>query len=385
MNAEEGIPRYFTTGPTALHPVVAAEVAAAVADGFLSESHRSRRFRVEVARAVEALHALLDVPSEYRILFTASASEAMERIVEGAVSHRTLHLVNGAFARRFRTVAANLGKDTGPPDDPDVDEVVPGGLVVPDGHGFDGSLEFPLDPGSTSGRPPELLALTQNETSTGVRIPPAVVHSLADRARAAGLLVAVDLVSGWPVEEVDPSRIDAGFFSVQKGFGLPAGLGVIVASPALIERSRARQAAGEGVGGYLHLPAMAAAADRDQTVATPNMLAIRLLGRVAEAYLDRGLDTIRAETDHKARMVADALERLGELRPFVKDPAIRSRTIQVIEGSGADGTDRNRSALLEHGYAVSDGYGPWKGRHLRIANFPVQSPEAMAGLLRVLR
>jgi phosphoserine aminotransferase len=351
--------RVFAPGPTALHPRIAAETASALADGILSESHRSARFTREVERTVEALKGLLEVPPDHRILFVSSATEAMERLVAGTSRSRTFHLVNGAFARRFREVATNLGRDAE-------------ALEVHDGEGFSGGVPFPEGA--------ELLALTQNETSTGVRIPADQVHLLADAARRAGALSAVDLVTGWPTEEIDPGRIDAGFFSVQKAFGLPAGLGVIVVGPALAERARRLDTEGVRGGGYLHLPALLSAADRNQTVATPNMLAIRLLGRVAEAYLEVGIQRLRDATSTKAELMWEAVGKTGALRPFVVDAEIRSRTVLVVEREDGGSTEAFRKALQEGGFIVGNGYGPWKGRQLRIANFPVQSIESMEAL-----
>ena len=377
----------FAPGPTQLHPVVPDELRRMAADGYLSESHRSPAVRGEVARLNEALSTLLGIPADHRILLVGSATEAMERILQGCVEGRSLHLVNGAFARRFHAIARGLGLEAG-------------SLEVPDGQGFR-SREVGIPEGT------ELLAMTQNETSTGARIPPAEVHLLADRVRGAGGLVAVDLVTGWPTEPVDPARIDAGFFSVQKGFGLPAGLGVIVASPALVERARERQGRGRAVGPFFHLSALADAAERHETVATPNTLAIRLLARVAEAYVAEGPGGLARRAEEGFGRWWEAVASLG-LAPFVADEEVRSRTVAVVTWAGgtglggaaapgevardgaaldgaAQGTDALRSRLRRRGFVVGDGYGPWKGKHLRVAHFPVQTPVMQAALLDALR
>lgn len=371
----------FAPGPTQLHPVVPDELRRMATDGYLSESHRSAAVRSEVARLNEALGVLLGIPADHRILLVGSATEAMERILQGSVDTRSLHLVNGAFARRFHAIARNLGLEAG-------------SLEVPDGRGFR-SREVGIPDGT------ELLVMTQNETSTGARIPPAEIHFLADRVRRAGGLAAVDLVTGWPTEPVDPGRIDAGFFSVQKGFGLPAGLGVIVASPALVERSRERQGRGRAVGPFFHLAAMADAAERHETVATPNTLAIRLLARVAEAYLAEGPGDLARRGEEGFSRWWEAVASLG-LAPFVSEEEMRSRTVAVVTLAGeageggvaqdgiaqdrsAQGTDALRSRLRKRGFVVGDGYGPWKGKHLRVAQFPVQTPAMQAALLDALR
>lgn len=342
--------------------MVRVELEAMSRDGYLSASHRSAEVRREVHRMENALRALLRIPERHRVLLVGSATEAMERILEGVVDRRSLHLVNGAFSRRFQAVARNLG-------------LSPFGVEIPDGTGFDGAaLSHDSD-----GLPYELLALTQNETATGARISPAAVHGLAEASRAKGVLVACDLVTGWPTEPIDPARLDAGFFSVQKGFGLPPGLGVIVASEALIERARTRMHRGARMGGYFHLSALADAADRGETVATPNTLGIRLLARVAEAYLDAGgQDALHQQAEDAFAPFWARIEGMGPLtlRPFVKDPEVRSRTVAVVSVEPYQGTlwaPRLKAELFRRGFQVGDGYGAWKEAHLRIAHFPVQS------------
>ena len=405
-------PLCFLPGPTALHPLAVEEARKAFADGFLSRSHRSPGFRAYMHAMEEGLRSLLRIPVDHRILLVGSATEAMERIIQGVVANRSAHLVNGAFARRFRQVAVNLGRKAA-------------AVTVPDGEGFLGDEEgfpehgqrFPEHgqgfPEHGQGFPKhgqrvpkggeglraqqagltpsgvdtllegaELLAMTQNETSTGVRIPTEAVHSLADRARNSGALAVVDLVTGWPSEPVDPARIDCGFFSVQKAFGLPAGLGVMVVSPEFVERSRNLEAGGHITGGYMGIPALAEVADRHETRATPNMLAIRLLARVAEAYALEGQEALDSGVRRRAEAFWSVVEGLPGLTAAVGPGDNRSRTILVVEVEG--GSRPLRERLAERGLLVGDGYGPGKGRHLRIANFPVQTDEMMDQLLEGL-
>lgn len=355
----------FLPGPTAIHPLARQELRAAEADGFLSESHRGPVFRHALEEAVDALRELLSIPPDYRVLLVGSASEAMERIIQGSVREVSGHLVHGAFARRMAGISRQLGRRTAV-------------LAVEDGKSFRRDVvdrsDFP--------EAGEILAMTQNETSTGARIPPDDLHGLADEARRRGGLAVADLVSGWPTEGVDPGRLDCGFFSVQKGFGLPAGLGVMVASPALVERARELEAQGYPTGGYFGVPALATAADRGETRATPNMLAVRLLGAVARDYARRGQQRWADEVEDRAQRFWAHLDGCPGLKPFVEDEEMRSRTILVVEVE--EGSERLRRELEERGFLVGDGYGPWKGRHLRVANFPVQSAEQLEELTHTL-
>lgn len=351
---------YFTVGPTQMHPLVPGALAAALQQGLPSWSHRSAAYRTEVARTVDALRVLLGIPPGHRVLFVSSATEAMERIVEGVVEHRSAHLVNGAFARRFRTVSRNLGRQT---------EVV----EVADGMGFD--LE-----GVTLADDPELVAVTQNETSTGVALDPRGIVEMG--RRHPGVLLAVDAVTAAPTQPLELEAVDAFFFGVQKLFGLPAGLGVLVVSPRLVERSRILQDRGVVVGGYQLLTAEASAADAHETVATPNMLGIHLLGRVAEDFLARGIESIRSDAVAGAALIHDAATAAG-WTPFPPREQDRSRTVLVYHVP--EGSEAVRSRLGDAGFPVSAGYGVGKDSLVRIAGFPVQPLEAVEALAQVIR
>lgn len=357
----EGLPEvwFFTPGPTQLHPRVPADLAEALRDGLGSESHRSERFHAESRRTVGALRELLDIPADHRVLFVGSATEAMERIVAGSVARRSHHVVNGAFARRFFGVAGGLGKE-------------PSSLEIADGEGVDlDGLEIDDDV--------ELVAVTQNETSTGVALDPRGIARLGRRLDES--LLAVDSVTASPTQPLDLSVVDACFFSVQKLFGLPSGLGVLIASPALVDRSLELRNRGVSIGGYMHLAALAAKADRHETVATPNTLAIRLLGTVAREYAERGLARIRSDAESGAARLTEAAGRAG-WTPSVRNEADRSHTIlvfEVPEGSGAV-----REALEARGFRVGTGYGARKATRVRIANFPVHPPDAVEALARAI-
>jgi len=351
---------HFTVGPTQLHSLVPEALRRAVTEGLPSWSHRSGTVRKEVARTVEALGALLSIPDGYRVLFLGSATEAMERLVEGAVERRSFHLVNGAFARRFRGVARNLGRETR-------------ALEVPDGEGYPlETLTLPADV--------ELAAFTQNETSTGAALDPMGIAGVA--RRYPEVLTAVDVVTAAPTAPLELAAVDAAFFSVQKLFGLPPGLGVLVVSPRLLERSRELQGRGVSVGGYQTLPAMAEAAGRNETVVTPNTLGIHLLGRVAEHYLERGRGVLRLEGEDSARTLRAAAAAAG-WADFPRRPEDRSATVLVFRVPG--GSPPARERLAAAGYAVSSGYGERKEELLRIASFPVHPPEAVAGLAAAIR
>ena len=73
-----------------------------------SISHRGKEFSGIYEGVDEQLRQLVSLPDDYRIFFTSSATETWERLLQSLVKQNTLHLVNGAFSRRFHQVAAKL-------------------------------------------------------------------------------------------------------------------------------------------------------------------------------------------------------------------------------------------------------------------------------------
>jgi phosphoserine aminotransferase len=189
-------------------------------------------------------------------------------------------------------------------------------------------------------------------------------------------------VTAVPYIQPDFSRIDAAFFSVQKGFGMPGGLGVMIVNDRCIERAKQFRDKGLSIGSFHNLPVLAEYAEKYQNPETPNVLAIYLIGRVSEYLNAYGVMKMREETETKARMLYDALSASVTLIPLVEDAAIRSNTI-IIATTGLKQKDV-KNDLLEKGYVVGSGYGKYKDSEIRIANFPMHTAEDAAEIAHIL-
>lgn len=286
---------YFTPGPSQLYPTVKQHIAEALREDIPSISHRSATFRDIVKQTTEDLRSLLGIPTNYRIFFVSSGTEAMERIIQNCVNKRSVHFVNGAFSKRFFTTAKELGKQA------EMIEAKPG-----EGFTFQDTA-IPNDA--------ELLCFTHNETAAGTAIPAADIYAVAKQNPQA--LIAVDTVSSAPYVDLDYTKLDCVFFSVQKGFGLPAGLGIIIVSPRAMDKARKMTEDGKLIGSYHTFPAMEAQAEKYQTVETPNVLTIYLLGRVIRDMTDKGIDVIRKETEEKAMLLYTYFDKHSDMKPFV--------------------------------------------------------------------
>ena len=348
--------RYFTPGPSQLHPAVAKYLPIALETGVASVSHRSGAFVAMYSQTETALRSLLRIPEAYELYFLSSANEAWERIAQNCIRKASFHLVNGDFSNRFFQFVQQCQKQ-------------PQAHVIPFGEGF--QLADVVVPPEA-----ELIAAVANETSSGVWTPPELIYALAKRYPEK--LLVVDAVSAFPAYPLDLSKVDGAYFSVQKGFGLPAGLGVLVSSPRLRKRAAELEAEGFSTGSYHRFANLQKYADRKQTPETPNALGIYLLGRVAEAMLAEGRDLLQRHWEKTERLYAFFADFPG-LHPFVKAARFRSETVIVLESDvpAQFWVDK----LAKAGFAIGAGYGSYKTKQLRIANFPSTSLQDVEDLL----
>lgn len=349
----------FTPGPSQLYFTVADHVKHAFKEGIPSLSHRSKQFESIFKETTDGLRELLNIPANVHIFFTGSATEIWERILQNLVSETSFHLENGSFSKRFRETGILLNKNALK-------------LEAPAGQGFDKDIAIPAGT--------EVIAVTHNETSTGVSLPVEWIHQLKEKN--PGALTAVDAVSSLPYPDFDFSFIDTLFFSVQKGFGLPAGLGVWIANDACIAKAELLTSKKVPTGSYHNLASLLSHAKKNQTPETPNVLGIYLLGKIVGDFLRRGIGTIRRETEYKAAILYQALEQHELLSPFVREKEFRSKTV-IVADCGAQ-TEKLSAYLATKGLHAGDGYGPAKKTQLRFANFPAHSKEQFELLVDTL-
>lgn len=349
----------FTPGPSQLFYTVADHAKAAFKDGIPSLSHRSKAFETIFQKATDGLKELLGIPSDYYIFFTGSATEIWEKSIQNLVEHSSLHFVNGAFSKRYFEIAKQLGKSS---------EMIEAKL----GHNFSSV--------TLSEYNAELIALTQNETSTGVALTNEFIKQV--RATNPKALIVIDAVSSLPYPAIDYSIVDSVFFSVQKGFGMPAGLGVWMVNPKCVEKADQLLTKGLSIGSYHNIPTLLLNAKKNQTSETPNVLGIYLLSCVVEDFLRIGIKKLRQDTDYKAAILYQALASHPLMKVFVTETSAQSKTVIVAECG--ENISKINGYLNSHGFFPGDGYGEKKKSQLRFANFPAHSKEQYEQLVDLL-
>ncbi|MBI2659819.1 alanine--glyoxylate aminotransferase family protein [Candidatus Woesearchaeota archaeon] len=349
---------FFTPGPTQLYESVKSHIKEAIEKDICSISHRGSEFQSIFQGTVLSLKKLLGIPKNSHVFFVSSATEAMERIAENCIEKHSFHFVNGEFSKRLFEAVQELKKS------PEKTEAEPW-------EEFNFNVRIP---GYA-----ELICFTQNETSTGASVEMDRICQI--KKENPEKLVAIDIVSSVPYADVDYSLVDCAFFSVQKGFGMPAGLGIIVANEKAIEKSRALLDKNLNIGTYHNFISLLTSSQKSQTPETPNVLEIFLLGKIAEELGSKGIENIRKETEEKADAIYNFFDSHSSYKPFIKNRSIRSKTVITIN---VDNSKEAIKKLSEHGFIVGAGYKNYKDRQIRIANFPMHRIEDVKRLLEVI-
>jgi phosphoserine aminotransferase len=331
---------YFTPGPSELYFTYADHHRHAIREQIGSISHRDPAFMDLYAHTVSQLKELLQIPANYQLVFTSSATECWERIAQNLVHEKSHHFVHGDFGMKFYQVANDLDK---------------GAVLTNIQSGYQATQVAE-----------KLIALTMNETSTGYQH---TIEDLAEtRSKNPDALIALDVVSAAPAVPIDFSLIDTSYFSVQKCFGLPAGLGVWIVNDRCLEIANKAP-----FPSYHSLPNLLKMGAKNQTPETPNVLGIYLLGKIAEDMNRRGINAIRSEINYKAALLYQTIEEHPHLSISITDKAHRSKT--TIVANCPDGNERILESMAKKGMILGTGYGKNSGDQIRIANFPTHSKE----------
>ncbi|MEQ8359287.1 MAG: aminotransferase class V-fold PLP-dependent enzyme [Cytophagales bacterium] len=346
-------PQFLTPGPSELYFTVQDHIRSALLNGIGSISHRSEEFKSLYKETEINLRKLLEIPEEFAILFAGSATEIWERSLQNLMPQKPGFFINGAFSDKFFKTAEALG------------------FNAETYYWTEKNWDFDR---YTSLADCDFIGIAQNETSLGIATPKEVINKI--RKINSEAFLAVDMVSGLPFYPADWQNWDSVYFSVQKGFGLPAGLGVWI-----IRRSKIKSEA--NLSPHRNLNKWLEAAEQYQTPETPNVLSIYLLGKVCEDMNRRGIDMIRSETSYKAALTYNAIDTSPFLKPFVQDKAFQSKTTIVAECRGVK-SDAIIDHLLKSGIQIGNGYGKHSDTHIRIANFPTHSKEVFERLVDAL-
>jgi len=343
----------FFPGPSRVYPRVKDYLNEAFDLGILSISHRSEIFNALSKQTLELLHEKLGIPSDYTILYTSSATECWEILPQSLVNQGSEHMYSGSFGEKWFQYAQHIKpKSTAQNLEPNVE-------IAPD----------QFSPNA------EMLCLTQNETSNGTQINLGLMQKI--RESNPNPLIAYDVTSSLAGQALPFHLGDVWFGSVQKCFGLPSGLGLLILSPKAVEKA---WEIGEK-GKYNSLTLMLENIKKFQTSCTPNVLGIFLLNRVMQDF--HGSEHANAMLKERAKAYYSLLDNTVLFSPLISNEVNRSLTVVAVE-STAERIAEVKSEAKKVGILLGSGYGKWKETTFRIANFPALQQEDVDKLLHFL-
>jgi alanine-glyoxylate transaminase/serine-glyoxylate transaminase/serine-pyruvate transaminase len=207
--------------------------------------------------------------------------------------------------------------------------------------------------------------VVHNETSTGVTSDIAAVRRAIDAANHPALLYVDGVSSVASLEfRMDDWGVDLAIAGSQKGFMLPAGLGILAVSPkALAARENAHSPRA-----FFDLGPMMQQNAQGYFPYTPAVTLLYGLREALDMLLEEGLENVYARHNRLAGACRAAVEAWG-LSLCATDPAAYSDTVSTVMTPSAT----NSSTIIDTAYrhynlSLGAGLGQLGGRAFRIGH-----------------
>lgn len=345
-------PLLFLPGPTEVLPEIAQ------AGTLPMIGHRGPEISVLLEETMSKVAKVLATEGSVFPL-CSSATGAMEGAIRNLAEGPVLHLVCGAFSKRWSKLRAACEMEG--------DEVVVewGEPVEPD------QVRRALRT-----KRYRAVTLVHNETSTGILNP---LQEIAKVVREeSDALLLVDTVSSMAAVELrlDEWGVDLCLAGTQKAWALPPGLTLVSVSERALKESETARGKGMYFDWCLHRRKM----DSWQTPNTPPITLLFQL-RAALAQMEReGLQ--RRYQRHVAMRDRVLSWAAGRFAPFARE-GYRSPTLTALALDSVD-VERWLRACRERGFVVGAGYGETKSRVIRVGHMGEIDPELLQECLLVL-
>jgi phosphoserine aminotransferase len=346
----------FAPGPSKVFDALPKYMQDAYDKGILSANHRSAAFMNLYQETETLMREKLHVPEDYKLLFTSSATENWEIISQSIVQLASFHIYSGSFGKKWYEFANYIEPKTKALKIEADQEIDVENLVIP--------ADF------------DLIAITQNETSNATQVRNEILAAIA--LKYPEKMIAVDTTSSMAGIELEFPLADIWYASVQKCFGLPAGLGILLVSPKAIEKAKNKGERGR----YNSLNFMLENAENYQTHCTPNVLGIYLLSRVLHDMPE--IQHVDSKIRDRMRTLENTIAHTAKLRMLISNEATRSSTVMGITGR-EELINEVKKAAEKEGMQMGSGYGPLKPTSFRIANFPAITDEEFEKLILFLK
>lgn len=331
----------FGSGPSRVPPH-AIEALAATGSAYLGTSHRKAPVKSVVGSVRSGLSALYDLPPGYEVVLGVGGATAFwDAAAFGLVAASSAHFTCGEFSSKFASVCSGAPH-------------------------LDGTSTIAAPPGSAPAPSAvdgaDAYAYIHNETSTGV---------LGSWDRFGDEVVLVDGTSAAGAIPIEPSSIDAYYFSPQKALGSEGGLWVALMSPHALARVTEIVQTGRWIPPFLSLATAIDNSAKDQTYNTPALATLYLLDLQVHKLLDGGgLEQAFATSTASSAHLYTWATASRFASPFVAEERFRSPTVVTIDLEESVSADVVSHHLRVNGIVDIDSYRKLGRNQLRIATFP---------------
>ncbi len=343
--------KLFIPGPTDVAPEVLEKMATPMI------GHRTKEATALQQGISEKLQKLMYTDNTI-LLSTSSGTGLMEGAIRSCTRKKAAVFSVGAFGDRWYDLARQNNVPA------DIFKSEPGQPTTPE------MVDDALKTGEY-----DVVTVTHNETSSGVVNPCAEIGEVI--RKYPGVLYLVDAVSslGGAKIEVDKWGIDVCIASTQKCLALPPGLSLCSVSEDAIEAAKQVETRGY----YLDLVRLYNRVKKDyQYPSTPSLSHMFALDYQLDRILEEGLDNRFDRHERLAGIVRSWAEKHFSL--FAKE-GYRSNTVTCVNNDEAFVFADLSGALLERGFRIGSGYGPFKATTFRIATMGELQEETLRELL----
>ena len=223
---------------------------------------------------------------------------------------------------------------------------------------------------------------TQNETATGVTSDIAAVRAALDEVGHPAMLFVDGVSSIASIEfEMDKWGVDLAVSGSQKGFMLPAGLGILGVSDKALEANKAVNNSGMSRC-YFSFEDMIKLNDTGYFPYTPATQLLRGLRCSLDLMLDAGMESIWARHKRLAEGVRAAVDAWDGCELVARGPEWHSDTVSAIYApEGVDARDVISGAYHKYQTSLGTGLNKLMGKAFRIGHLGSLNPVMLCGAI----
>jgi phosphoserine aminotransferase len=332
----------FGCGPS-LIPTAFLEKLAKTGTDYMGTSHRKAGVKNIVKEIQEGLTKYFNLPSDYIVVLgNGGATLLFDMIGLGVVEKKATHFTCGEFSQKWFSCSKAIPW------------IAAEQVAVDFGKGLNGKAVDGSD----------LIAVTLNETSTGVQLSELPIVD-------ANTILAVDATSGAGQCPCDVSKTDIYFFSPQKVFSSDGGLWIAIMSPKA--KARAQKIAEDKtryVPDMMNWKNAISNSELNQTYNTPALATLFFLNEQIKVMNSFGYSEVKVLAQKKADLLYNWAESKPYLSCFISEAQFRSVAVATIDVDSKVNVDDVIKVLEKKKIAYGiDGYRKLGRNQFRISMF----------------